>query len=66
MFKIVQSGGFLGRLLAALPKTGLQLMKNMLQPLSESVLIQLGLTAAGTADAGIHKKHSARSDNLAT
>ena len=51
--KIIQSGGFLGRLLGPLLKTGLPLMKNVLQPLAKSVLIPLGLTAA---DAGIHKK----------
>ena len=55
--KIVQSGGFLGRLLAPLSKTGLPLMKNVIKPLAKSVLISLGLTAAASAaDAGIHKK----------
>ena len=38
-------------------KTGLPLMKNVLQPLAKSVLIRLGLTAiASAADARIHKK----------
>ena len=33
-------------------------MKNVIQPLAESVLIPLGLSAtASAADAGIHKKH---------
>ena len=42
---IWQSEGFLGRLLAPLLKTGLPLMKNVLQPLAKNILIQLGLTA---------------------
>ena len=54
--KIIQSGGFLGRLHSPLLKTGLQLMKNVIQPLAKSVLIPLGLTgAASAADAGIHE-----------
>ena len=54
---MIQSGGFLGRLHGLLLKTGLLLMKNVTKPLAKSVLIPLGLTAAGlTADAGIHKK----------
>ena len=56
IFKMIQSGGFLGRLLGALLKTGLPLMKNVIKPLAKSVLIPLGLTAAvSAADAGIHK-----------
>ena len=55
--KTIQSGGFLGRLLGPLLRTGLPLMKNVIQPLAKSVLIPLGLTAAeSAADAGIHKK----------
>ena len=55
--KMIQSGGFLGRLLGPLLKTGLPLMKNVIKPLAKSVLIPLGLTAAASAaDAGIHKK----------
>ena len=55
--KMVQSGGFLGRLLDPLLKTGLPLIKNVIKPLAKSVLIPLGLTAAASAaDAGIHKK----------
>ena len=55
--KIKQSGGFLGRLLGPLLKTGLLLIKNVIKPLAKSVLIPLGLTAAASAaDAGIHKK----------
>ena len=57
MYKIGQSGGFLGRLLEALLKTGLPLMKNELKPLTKSVLIPLGLTAAASAtNAAIQKK----------
>ena len=52
--KIGQSGGFLGRLLL---KTSLSLMKHALQPLTKSVLIPLGLTAAASAtDAAIPKR----------
>ena len=55
--KMIQSGGFLGRLLGPLLKTGLPLIKNVTKPLAKSVLIPLGLTAtASTADTGIHKK----------
>ena len=54
---MIQSGGFLGRLLGLLLKTGLPLIKNVIKPLAKSVLIPLGLTAAASAaDAGIHKK----------
>ena len=54
---MIQSGGFLGKLLCPLLKTGLSLIKNVVTPLAKSVLIPLGLTAAASAaDAGIHKK----------
>ena len=54
---MIQSGGFLGRLLGPLLKTGLPLIKNVIKPLAKSVLIPLGLTAAASAaDVGIHKK----------
>ena len=57
--KMIQSGGFLGRLLGPLLKTGLPLIKNVIKPLAKSVLISLELTAAASAaDAGIHKKIS--------
>ena len=57
LHKIGQSGGFLGRLLGPLLKTGLPLIGNVLKPLAKSVLIPLGLTAATSAtDAAIHKK----------
>ena len=55
---MIQSGGFLGRLLDPLLKTGLPLIKNVIKPLAKSVSIPLGLTAAASAvDAGIHKKN---------
>ena len=55
--KIIQLGGFRGRLLGPLLNTGLPLMKNVTKPLSKNVLIPLGLPAAASAaDAGIHKK----------
>ena len=55
--KMIQSGGFLGRLLGPLLKTGLPLISNVIKPLAKSVLIPLGLTAAASAaDEGIHKK----------
>ena len=55
--KMIQSGGFLSRLLGPLLKTGLPLIKNVIKLLAKSVLIPLGLTVtASAADAGIHKK----------
>ena len=55
--KMIQSGGFLGRLLHPLLKAGLPLISNVIKLLAKSVLIPLGLTAAASAaDAGIHKK----------
>ena len=55
--KMIQSGGFLGRLLGLLLKTGLPLTKNVIKPLAKSVLIPLGLSAAASAaDTGIHKR----------
>ena len=56
---MIQSGGFLGKLLGPLLKTGLPLIKNVIKPLAKSVLIPLGLTAAAAsaADAGRHKKN---------
>ena len=57
--RMIQSGGFLGRLLGSLLKTGLPLIKDVIKPLAKSVLIPLGLnTAPSAADAGIHKKKS--------
>ena len=44
--KMIQSGGFLSRLLGPLLKTGLLLMRSVIKQLAKSVLIPLGLTAA--------------------
>ena len=56
--KMIQLGGFLGRLLGPLLRTGLSLIKNVIQPMAMSVLIPLGLTAgASVADAKIHKQN---------
>ena len=54
--RMIQSGGFFGRLLGPSLKTGLPLIKNVIKPLAKSVLVPLGLIAAATADAGIYKK----------
>ena len=55
---MIQSGGFLGRLLGSLLKTGLLLIKNVIKPLAKSVLIPLGSTAAASvAAAEIHLKN---------
>ena len=50
--KIIQSGGFLGKILGPLLKTGLPLLKSVINPLG-----LLGLTAASSAiDAGVQKE----------
>ena len=56
--KMMQSRGFLSRLLGPLVRTGLPLMKSVIQPLAKCFLIPSGLTAtaASVADAGIRKK----------
>ena len=67
--KMIQSGGFLGRVLGPLLKTGLPLIKIVIKPLAKSVLIPLGLTAvAYAADAEIDKKilGSGNNNNTAT
>ena len=54
---MMQSGGFLGRLLGPILKIGFPLIKNEIKPLAKNVLIPLGLTAAASAaDTGMHKK----------
>ena len=45
----IQYGGFIGKILGLLLKTGLPLIKNVIKPLPKSVLIPLGLTAAASA-----------------
>ena len=65
--KMIQSGGFLGKLLDPLLKTGLPLMKSVIKPLAKSVSVPLGLTAAASAaDAGIHKRISGSGHNNTT
>ena len=57
--KMIQSGGFLGKLLGSLLKTELPLIKNVITSWAKSVLIPLRLTAAAAAaaaDAEILKK----------
>ena len=54
--KMIQLGGFLGRLPGPLLKTGLPLIKNVIKPLAKSVLIPLELKVAAAADAGLHKE----------
>ena len=55
--KMIQTRGFLGRLLGPLLRLGLLLIKSVIKPLDKSVLVPLGLTAAASAaDAGTHKK----------
>ena len=56
--KMIQSEGFLGRLLCPLLKAGLPLIKDVVQPLAKSISTPLGSTAAAPAtDVGIHKTH---------
>ena len=55
--KMIQPRVFLGRVLDPLLKARLPLMKNVLQPLTKSVLIPLGsIAAASAADARTNKK----------
>ena len=57
--KMIQSGGFLGRLLGPLLRTGLTLMKSVIKPLAKIVLVPLGLTAAASAaDAELGSGHN--------
>ena len=57
LHKIGQSGGFLGKPFRPLLKSGLPLIENILKPLTESILIPLGLTVVALAtDAVIRKK----------
>ena len=46
---MLQLGEFLGRLLGPLLRTGLLLMKSVIQPLAKSVFMPLGLIAATSA-----------------
>ena len=49
LFKMIQSGGVLGKLLVPLLKTGLPLIKNVIKPLGKSVLIPLALIGVASA-----------------
>ena len=65
--KMIKSGGLLDRLLGPLLKTGLPLIKDVIKPLTKSILIPSGLTAvAAAADAGIHKKILGSGNNTTT
>ena len=56
--KMIELGGFFGRILGPLLKNGLPLMESVIKSLVKSVLIPLGLTAAASAaDARIDKKN---------
>ena len=52
--KMIQPGGFLGKLLGPLLKTGLQLITNIITPLAKSVLIFSA--AASVVDTQMHIK----------
>ena len=53
---MIQSGGFLGRLLGPSLKAGLPLMKNVIKPLAKNFFILLPLTAVASAeDVELHK-----------
>ena len=57
LHKIGQSGRFLGILLGSLLKIGFTLIGNLINPLTKSVLITLGLIAAAAATVvAIHNK----------
>ena len=57
LHNLAKLGGFLGRLLGPLLKTGLSLMGSVVKPLAKSVLTPVVLTAATSAtDAAIHHK----------
>ena len=55
---MIQSVGFLARLLGPLLKTGLPLIKNVIKPLAKSVLIPLGLPASASANLGIRNNNT--------
>ena len=57
LHKIGRSGWFLGIFLGSLLKTGFALIGDLINPLTKSVLITLGLTAAASATVvAIHNK----------
>ena len=64
--KMIQSGGFLGRLLGPLLRTGFPLMKSLIKALAKSALLPLGLTAAASAAYAEIQKKILRSDHNTT
>ena len=61
MSRMIQSGGFIDRLLILSPllKAGLPITKNVIKLLAKSVLVPLGSTAAASgAEPSLHKKKS--------
>ena len=59
LYQMARIGGFLGKLLGPLLKTGLSLMKNVLKLLAKCALIPLRLIeSASVADTKIHKYRS--------
>ena len=55
---MIQSGRFLGRLIGPLLKTGLPLIKNVNQTISQKRFNSFRINrVASAADAGIHKKN---------
>ena len=65
MHEVGQSGGFLRRFLLPLLKTRISLIENLVTPLTKSILLPLGLTAAAavTVNAVIHIKKMFGSGN---
>ena len=57
LLKMVQLGGFLGKILESLLNTALPLKKNVFKPLTKTVLISLGLTAAASATDACFQKN---------
>ena len=56
--QIIQSGGFLGKLIGPLLKTVLPLIKNVIKTLTNSVAILSGLTAAASAADALNTKEN--------
>ena len=56
MYKIGQSGGVLGRILAPLLKCGFYLMYNVLKQLTKNVLTPLGFTPGFATNTAVHEK----------
>ena len=54
---MIQSGGFLGKFLGPLLRTGLPLMKNVIKPLAKSVLIAADLSKQQALDTDPRANH---------